>query len=90
MTAEIRVRFFASLREAVGRAELAIDASATGNDVVDLDALFRHLKCELDPATLARLRSPAVRVAVNRTLVEGNTALRAGDEVAFLPPVTGG
>ena len=31
-----------------------------------------------------------VRIAVNQSLISGECALAAGDEVAFLPPVTGG
>ncbi|MDQ7990719.1 MAG: MoaD/ThiS family protein, partial [Candidatus Dactylopiibacterium sp.] len=32
----------------------------------------------------------AVRAAVNQALAQPATAVRAGDEVAFFPPVTGG
>jgi len=32
----------------------------------------------------------AVRVAVNHELAEADTPVRAGDEIAFFPPVTGG
>ena len=36
------------------------------------------------------LTDPSVSVAVNKVLVERNSPLNSGDEVAFLPPVTGG
>jgi molybdopterin synthase sulfur carrier subunit len=32
----------------------------------------------------------AFKIAVNHSLAKADTALKAGDEVAFLPPVTGG
>ena len=81
----VTVRFFGSLREAVGR------------DAVDLnieDACIRGVRKRL--ATLLRadqlqaLSGQGVRVCVNQTIIRGNVALRTGDEVAFLPPVTGG
>jgi molybdopterin synthase sulfur carrier subunit len=83
----IAVRFFASLRDAVGTAEVSLAAPTLP---ADLDALLGVLRERLDRDAYAAITAAAVRVAVNQTLVEGNTALAAGDEVAFLPPVTGG
>ena len=41
---------------------------------------------------MAALDPPEVRVAINRRLVHDGeeSVLAAGDEVAFMPPVTGG
>lgn len=36
------------------------------------------------------LDDPSVRLAVNQVLVHGSVPLSAGDEVAFLPPMSGG
>lgn len=83
----ITVRFFASLRDAVGDAALTFDAEDVPSD---LDALREQLGRTLDAGAFAAITADAVRVAVNQTLVEGNPPLVAGDEVAFLPPVTGG
>jgi sulfur-carrier protein len=83
----VRVRFFASLREAVGQAEVQIAVSTA---TLDLEALLARLGGVVDEQALARLRAPSVRIAVNQAFVEGNVTLRPGDEVAFLPPVTGG
>ena len=83
----IAVRFFASLRDAVGTAGLDLELSMVP---VDLDGLLGVLRERLDGEAYAAITGGSVRIAVNQTLVEGNAALTAGDEVAFLPPVTGG
>ncbi|MDO9094602.1 MAG: molybdopterin converting factor subunit 1 [Rubrivivax sp.] len=82
---KIRVRYFASLREALG-ADENIDMPEAGT-VAELRNLLlalggRHAE------VLARGR--AVRTALNQTLCDEATALSEGDEVAFFPPVTGG
>ena len=81
----IAVRYFASIREALGAGEnLAMPPGAT---VADLrDALIAR---SADHArVLARGR--AVRVALNQTLSDETAAVSDGAEVAFFPPVTGG
>lgn len=83
MTA-VRVRFFATLREPVGCRELAVDG------VRDIAALWRYLECSLPATAIAALRATGVRIAVNQEMIEHNATLVAGDEVAFLPPITGG
>jgi molybdopterin converting factor subunit 1 len=84
---DVRIRFFASLRESVGLSELVVAVPA---GTTDLETLLGGLQDQLPTAALAQLRAPSVRIAVNRTLIEGNVAVNAGDEIAFLPPVTGG
>ncbi len=80
---EIRVIFFASLREEVGRDEVAVQATS-------LNELLDELRRQLNETAMIALTAENVRVAVNQVLVEGVVDLRPGDEVAFLPPVTGG
>ena len=82
------VKFFASLREQVGAAELRLRAA-------NLETLLNELKAQLSAAGFEHLLSPNIRMAVNQDLVEGNwreavLVFADGDEVAFLPPVTGG
>ena len=87
----IRVLFFASLREAVG-----MDAWTHSFDCADsplgLSALLAALKSALGPDGYAALTAENVRIAINQEFVDGaaQVALEPGDEVAFLPPVTGG
>jgi molybdopterin synthase sulfur carrier subunit len=77
------VRLFASLREAVGRAEvdLELPARATAEDA--WTALTR------DHPALAE-RRPRLTAAVNRRYAPFETALSEGDELVFVPPVSGG
>ena len=82
------VKFFASLREQVGTAELRLSAA-------NLDTLLNELEAHLSETGFEHLLSPNIRMAVSQDLVEGNwreavLVFADGDEVAFLPPVTGG
>ena len=86
----IRVLFFASLKEAVGHAEYRIPLLADRGHAFGLDGLMAELEERLNAGAYAALVAENVRVAVNRELVDGAVDLQAGDEVAFLPPVTGG
>lgn len=81
----IRVRYFASLREALGSGETV--EAAEGSTVAQLrDALIarggEHAQ--------ALARGRAIRSALDQTLCDESAALRDGAELAFFPPVTGG
>lgn len=78
----IRVLFFGQLREVVGRSEETLDLPG-GN----LEAVFRHYAV-LHP----RLESMAGSIAMarNQSFAGLDEPLADGDEVAFLPPVSGG
>lgn len=78
----VKVRTFASLRElSTDRCELALADGATASDAWDaLAARF---------AAIVPHR-PYVRVARNGAYAGWDDALADGDEVAFLPPVSGG
>jgi molybdopterin converting factor subunit 1 len=80
---QVTVRLFGSLREATGAKELAVSL-AGGARVEELFALLarEHVAFEKLGARL--------RVAVNQHVVGFEHALADGDEVAFLPPVSGG
>lgn len=57
--------------------------------VGSLSALIQAIAL-VDPGLGAGLAAPGVRAAVNHTVLPSNTALKAGDEVAFLPIYSGG
>jgi molybdopterin synthase sulfur carrier subunit len=81
----IAVRYFASVREALGAAE-SVDLAAAG-DVASLrDALAARGGRYAE--SLGRQR--VVRSARNRVLCAESEVLADGDEVGFFPPVTGG
>lgn len=77
----IVVRCFAAAREAVGAAELALQLPAGATVAV----LRAHLHQQV-PA-LARL---PLAFAVNRAYAADGALLRDGDEVALIPPISGG
>jgi sulfur-carrier protein len=82
---KLNVRYFASLREALGSGEsLAVDAGATVGSV--RDALIARGGAHA--SALARGR--ALRSALNQTLCDESAPVADGAEVAFFPPVTGG
>ena len=82
---KIQLRYFASLREALGAAE-SVELPAGSTVAALRDTLLarggRHAEL------LARGR--AVRCALNQALCDESAALSDGAEVAFFPPVTGG
>ena len=81
----IRVRYFASIRERLGAGEaLTVPDGSTA-------ATVRALLVARSPAHAAALGPErALRCAVDQTLDDGSAVLRDGAEVAFFPPVTGG
>jgi len=86
-TLRLRMVYLARLREALGTAgeTLALPREeATVAEVIDLlRARGGAFAAELAPGR-------AFRVAVNHALASATSAVRDGDEVALLPPVTGG
>src|SRR3984893_8868963 len=79
----VRARLFARLREQAGTDSETIEVS-TGATVDDVyDALLK-LHPALDP------NRESVRAAVNQEFADWDVIVSAGDEVAFIPPVSGG
>ena len=81
----VTVRFFGSLREAVGRGAMEVDV-----EDARISGVRARLACLLTDEESQALSGQGVRVCVNQTIVRDDVGLRPGDEVAFLPPVTGG
>jgi molybdopterin synthase sulfur carrier subunit len=81
----VQVRYFASLREALGAAQgVALPAGSTLRDLRD------HLLASSPRHAEVLARSRAVRCALNQVMSDESAALPDGAEVAFFPPVTGG
>jgi len=83
--ARVRVNllYFASFRDAAGLSEEARDLP----EGTRVEQLWRTVAGEIPRLAAFPAMPPA---AVNREYVSGDTVLRDGDEVAFLPPVAGG
>jgi molybdopterin synthase catalytic subunit len=79
---KLDVRLFAGLRELVGEPTLAVDLPEDGTVADLLRALER--------TPLGGMPDRAFIVAVNRTYATPRHPVRAGDEVALVPPVSGG
>jgi molybdopterin converting factor subunit 1 len=80
---QVRVRLFASLREAVGREWLSLGLP----EGASVEEVWRQLSGE-HPALLPSRNS--LSAAVNRRYSSFEAPLRDGDEVVFIPPVSGG
>jgi molybdopterin synthase sulfur carrier subunit len=74
----ITVRYFASLREQLGRGEEQVDVAG--------------LRCVADiwSRVCAQPLPANTLIAINQEYATPASVVRAGDEVAFFPPVTGG
>jgi len=79
----ICVKLFASVREIVGQKELVLDVPAD----MKTSALAQRLAMEYPKL---RLLAPSLKFAVNHEYVDGGRVLTEGDEVALIPPVSGG
>jgi molybdopterin synthase sulfur carrier subunit len=81
----LRIRYFASVREAVGQGSEAVQTRSE-----TLGALRDELIARGGPYATALARGKAVRMALDQVMSDEATPLREGCEVAFFPPVTGG
>ena len=75
----VHVKYFASLREEIGRAEDSVSISGTAT----VEEIWHQTTGNLQ-------RDSLVLVAVNQEYADFGHIVQDGDEVAFFPPVTGG
>jgi molybdopterin synthase sulfur carrier subunit len=82
---KLRLRYFASIREALGAGEsIEVEAGATVANV--RDALIARGGVHAE----ALARGRALRSALDQVLCDENARVAEGSELAFFPPVTGG
>jgi molybdopterin converting factor subunit 1 len=80
---KVKVRLFAALREEAGRSELELELPGTAT----AEEAWRRLVAA-HPALAGRRTGLAA--SVNRRYAPFDQALAEGDEVVFIPPVSGG
>lgn len=84
---KVTVLFFASLREQLGQPREDLELPA---NIGTVGALREHLRARGGAWANAFASNRPVRAAVNQDMVQAAAAIKAGDEIAFFPPVTGG
>ena len=82
-TVRVKVLFFGRLKDVVAQSEESLDL----NDVSTIEQLFAFYSERIPE--LAKYRSSVV-ASRNQEFAAWDTRLHSGDEVAFLPPVSGG
>ncbi len=76
----VTVRYFASLRDRMGRADETLELDGDSMSVSDVWAKVADGQ-SIPDSTL---------ISVNMEYTDADTVLKDGDELAFFPPVTGG
>ncbi|MGB5474311.1 MAG: molybdopterin converting factor subunit 1 [Gammaproteobacteria bacterium] len=82
----VQLRYFASLREALGTGEEQLELPDTITTVAQLNAWLQTRGADWQEA----LGDPRLHTAVNQSVVKPDTHIHDGDEIAWFPPVTGG
>jgi len=79
----VKVLYFASVRDLVGEAQqmVSLGDGATVSDLISTLASTHKRFVEM---------APSLMVSVNQEYMDRDTVLHEGDEVAFIPPVSGG
>ena len=81
----IRIRYFGLLKEltGIGDEEFSVEG-------ISSDELLQHLRARGGQWAEALSPQNVFRLVVNQQVIYQSVTLKAGDEVAILPPVTGG
>ena len=74
----VKIQLFGQLKQMTGESELFTDAA-------DTDGLTREMATRYPV-----LENLTYRIAVDRNIVQVNTPIKAGQELALLPPYSGG
>lgn len=85
----IEVLFFAGLREQLGLSSTSVDLNDLSTASPTVGAVRSYLLAQHDPDWQA-LNDDDVIAALNQQVVSADAPVKASDELAFFPPVTGG
>jgi molybdopterin synthase sulfur carrier subunit len=84
---KLKILYFASLREKVGKDAEEVELPA---GVATIAALRSYLRGRGGVYENSFSEKILLRAAINQDMAQPAAAIKAGDEVAFFPPVTGG
>ena len=84
---KVKLLFFAALREQLGTSGEQVELPA---GIATVGALREHLRGRGGAWATVLAPNRNVRAAVNQDMVQPGASIKADDEVAFFPPVTGG
>lgn len=79
----INVLFFARLKDQLGQAEVQLDNEFSGKTIAEVQQA-------LIAQGMDALQDDSIRIALNQNFCATDAIVNDGDEVAFMPPVTGG
>ena len=82
----MRIRYFASVRECVGKSEDVLALDPALKTVADL---IKHLE-QSGEEYIRAFESSSLRIAVNQCHAQLTTSIEGAQEIAFFPPMTGG
>lgn len=83
----MKIRYFAWVRERIGKPEEDVEVPAS---VTTVGELMSWLSARGEEYAYAFENAKVVRAAINKTHVRPDALLKGADEIAFFPPMTGG
>jgi sulfur-carrier protein len=83
----MKVKYFAWVRERIGKSEETIEPPA---NVRTVDDLIRWLAQRGETYAYAFEKPNVIRAAIDHTHVKPEAAISGAREIAFFPPMTGG
>ena len=83
----MKVKYFAWVRERVGKAEETIEPPA---EVRTVDDLIGWLSARGEDYAYAFEKPKVIRAAIDQAHVKSDAAIAGAREIAFFPPMTGG
>jgi molybdopterin synthase sulfur carrier subunit len=83
----LRLRYFAWVRERVGKPEEEVDVPGA---VSTVDELMAWLATRGEGYAYAFENRKVIRAAIDRQHVRADASIKGAGEIAFFPPMTGG
>ena len=83
----MKVKYFAWVRERIGKAEETVEPPA---DVRTVGELIAWLTAQGEGYAYAFEKPKVIRAAIDQTHVQADAAIAGAREIAFFPPMTGG